>query len=117
MYRTWIPLLAMFIFTFSAVGQTTRPAGEPAKENAELKARIAKLESYVAELEAKLDKAKPKFSPRADASPFHVSPPFQFPVPAPAPKAIPSPGLPPQTPKDGQRREFNGQEFFVIPLR
>jgi hypothetical protein len=128
-------VLALIVFVFPASAQTTHPAEELAKENAELKKRIEKLEAYVAELEAKVQPSKR--APRAQVvPPFRPAPyayelpapPFKVPTPAPTPlpKLHPTPpgGLPviPPSPRydvpgNWQKREFNGQEYYLVPLR
>ena len=133
--EAWMAMLATFLFVPPVVAQTTRPADELAKENAELKQRIEKLEAYVAELEKKVRSGKPV--PRVQIlppQPFRPAPygyelpalPFKLPVPAPLPKPpaikpIPPsvmPNLPPQSaPEHWKRREFNGAEYYLVPLR
>ena len=128
-------VLSCVLITSAAIGQTTRPADELAKENAELKKRIESLERYVGELESKLRAAKPALpSPRAEVRPFTPAPygyelprlPFKLPPPVQAPK-VPDvaprtpdnvvPALPPQSaPEQWKRREFNGAEYYLVPL-
>ena len=132
-----VSLLTAVLIAFPASAQTTRPADELAKENAELKKRIEQLEAYVAKLEAKLQpsKAKPAPGPRLEVRPFPrapygyelPSPPFKVPAPSPAPlpklpdaRRLPPtvvPDLPPQSvPENWKKREFNGMEFYLVPL-
>ena len=111
-----------------AAAQTTKPPADLAKENAALRAYVDKLEARVAELEAKQQQQK-RPGPRADVRPFTPVPPYQFELPqppfklpTPAPtqprnnlRIIPPPGR--SVPDTWRRHEFNGQEFYLIPLQ
>ena len=133
-------LVVCVLLARPSFGQTTRPSDELAKENAELKKRIEKLEAYVAELEAKVRRARkptivtpaPRVIPRLPA-PYGYelpAPPFKLPsppiVPAPRlPEIEPAPEAPNNTlpprprqsaPDTWKRHEFNGQEFYLVPL-
>jgi hypothetical protein len=134
-----LAMISCIVLASPTLGQTTRPAAELAKENAELKKRMEKLEAYVAELEAKVRASKPSASapPRADVRRFRAAPygyelpapPFNVPMPVPTPPKLPDikptprsmPVVPPpsqfQAPENWQRREFNGSEFYLVPLR
>lgn len=133
-------MLAIFMLACApslASAQATRPSGpggDMARENAELKQRVEKLEAYVAQLEAKLRSTQP--APRADAGrprpapygfelpapPFRVRPAPRAPalprVVPPPPDVLRNPPQPPASPvpEQWQRREFNGQDFYLIPL-
>jgi hypothetical protein len=126
---------ALLLLTDTGFAQTTEPSPGLAKENAELKQRIEKLEAYVNELEAKLRASKSAAkSPRAEIRPFTPAPygyelpqlPFRAPV-APTPRfpqikpraeANVVPPLPGQsTPDQWKRREFNGAEYYLVPLK
>jgi len=128
-----ITVLAAFLLTLivrSAVAQTTKPPADLAKENADLRAYVEKLESRVAELESKLKEEQKKPIPRVEIRPPAPAPfgyqlpaqPFRIPTPTPAPRlpdnSLRIAPLPNQsTPGNWQRHEFNGQEFYLIPLR
>jgi hypothetical protein len=122
-------VLVVLVFVHPSAAQTTKPPAELAKENAELRAYVEKLEARVAELEGKLKELR-KASPRAEVRPFNPrvpapygfelpQSPFKLPTPAPSqPRSelrIPAPGQ--QVPDNWRRREFNGQEYYLIPLR
>jgi hypothetical protein len=113
-----------------AIAQTTKPSADLAKENADLRAYAEKLEARVAELEAKLKEEQKKLSPRVEIRPLVPAPygyqlpaqPFRIPNPAPGPKSpdntLRIAPLPKEsTPENWRRHEFNGQEFYLIPLR
>ena len=122
-------VVVFFVFTIPAPAQTTpKPPADLAKENAELRAYAEKLEARVAELEAKLKDQQKRPSPRADVRPFTPVPPygyelpqqpFKLPAPTPTPPRnnlrILPPGQP--VPDSWRRHQFNGQEFYLIPLR
>jgi hypothetical protein len=110
--------------------QTTRPTEELAKENAELKKRVEKLEVYVGELEAKLRSAKPAPPQVFKVPPFpRIPAPYGYELPAPPfkqptpPRNVPAPGNPagadpaPPAPRGWERHQFNGIDFYVVPLR
>jgi len=120
----------LVLFTPPAAAQGTKPSADLAKENAELRAYVDKLESRIAALEAKMKEQAKKPTPRVEIRPLVPAPygyqlpaqPFQSPTPMPIPKApgnsIRIPLLPKQSaPDNWQRHEFNGQEFYLIPLR
>lgn len=131
-------LILSVLLTRPAFAQTTRPADDVANENAELKKRIDKLEAYVAELEAKLHAARaattpiptqPRAVPRIPA-PYGYelpSPPFRLPPPPPRvpdlkPTPVPPSNLVPPLPRQSapeqwKRHEFNGMEYYVVPLK
>jgi hypothetical protein len=131
-----IAVLATFVIVLlavPAVAQTTMPPADLAKENAELRAYVDTLESRIAELEAKLkdqQRQEKKSGPRVEIRPFAPAPygyplpapPFRPLTPTPAPKSpdnslriMPLPNQ--STPDTWRRHEFNGQEFYLIPLR
>ena len=124
--RAMIPMLAVCLLTLPAAAQTTKPSADLQRENQELRAYVDKLEARIAELEAKL-KAQTKPAPRAQAAPFKPAPygyqlpapPFHVPppsVPAPTPNLrMPAPGE--RIPDSWQRHQFNGQEFYLVPLK
>ncbi|MEA2711380.1 MAG: hypothetical protein QOF78_3981 [Phycisphaerales bacterium] len=129
MRQASIALLAaifLAVVTIPAAAQTTKPPADLAKENAELRAYADKLESRIAELEARVKEQQKKPAPRVDARPFIPAPfgyelphpPFRLP-PAPIqPRSnlrVPAPGQ--AVPDTWRRHEFNGQEFYLIPLR
>ena len=119
--------LFLVLFALPAAAQTTKPPADLAKENAELRAYVDKLEARIAELEATLAEQQKKLAPRVEVRPFAPSPygyqlpavPFKAPTPAPIqPRSnlrIPAPGE--SVPDTWRRHEFNGQEFYLIPLR
>ena len=125
--------MLMSIAAIPAVAETTRPSPDLAKENAELRAYVEKLEARIADLQAKLKTQQNQASPRAQIRPSIPAPygyqlpavPFQIPTPPPATPAprlpdrgLTIPSLPNQSAPDTWRRhEFNGQEFYLIPLR
>jgi len=133
MHCASIAVLAVFVLALSAVpavAQTTQPPANLAKENAELRAYVDKLEARIAELEAKLKAEQKKPSPRVEIRPQIPAPygyqlpalPFRVPIPTPAPKSpdsslriLPMPNQ--SAPDTWKRHEFNGQEFYLIPLR
>ena len=123
-------LVVFVVFTVPAAAQTTKPPGDLAKENAALRAYVENLEARVAELEAKLKEPQKRPSPRADVRPFTPIPPYGYELPQPpfkltppAPTPVPPRNnlriVPPRQsiPENWQRHEFNGQEFYLIPLR
>lgn len=126
--RALIAILGACLLCVPAAAQTTRPTADPAKENAELRAYVDRLEARIAELEAKVQ-AQAKRSPHLLRPPLiapHAyqlpAPPFKLPAlpspaPAPAPniRILPAPSKP--IPDTWRRHEFNGQEFYLIPLR
>ena len=133
--------LLVIILAVPAAGQTTKPsAADLDKANAALRAYVEKLESRIAEKDAKIrelestmKKLREEFSRlRADVRPFTPQlpapygfqlpqQPFKLPTPAPSQpprnefRVLPAPGQ--QVPDNWQRREFNGQEYYLIPLR
>lgn len=137
MRRASIALLAALIFAIPAAAgaPATKPGADLAKENADLRAYVEKLEARIAELEATLkQQAKPR--PRFEVRPLPVPPRgFQIPrgpltLPAPAPVPLPrrADPIPPNTlrvvpppsgsvPENWQRREFNGLDFYLVPLK
>src|SRR5436190_20493636 len=86
----------LVLFAIPAPAQTTKPSGDLTKENAELRAYVEKLESRVAELEAKLRERQKEAGPRVQIRPFTPAPygyqlpaqPFAIPTPAPRPPAL-----------------------------
>jgi hypothetical protein len=125
----------LVLFAIPAAAQTTKPSADLARENVELRAYAEKLESRIAELEAKLKEQKKDSSPRLEIRPFMPAPygyqlpavPFRIPTPTPAPR-LPEmkppmsrdliPALPRQSaPEQWKRHEFNGQEFYLVPLQ
>jgi len=128
---------ALFVlaFTLPAAAQTTssttKSASELAKENAELRAYADKLEARVAELERALKSRQSESAPRprAESRPLTPAPygyqlpqfPFNLPAPAPTPpradnlRVLPAPSQP--IPDTWRRHEFNGQEYYLVPLR
>jgi hypothetical protein len=127
---TVLAALFLTLITLPATAQTTKPPADLAKENAELRAYVEKLESRVAELESKLKEEQKKAGTRVEIRPPVPAPygfqlpaqPFRIPTPPPAPRlpdhGLRNPTLPNQsTPDNWQRHEFNGQEFYLIPLR
>ena len=122
-------LTALFLLfvTFPAAGQTTKPPADLAKENAQLRAYAEKLEARIAELEMKLKEEQKKASTRM-AIRRVIPAPYGYQLPAHPPP--PPPTRTPIQPHDGfriappspvpetwKRHEFNGQEFYLIPLR
>src|SRR5688500_17711802 len=96
MRRAWIAVLAASIFSVPAVAQTTKPAPDLSRENAELRAYAEKLEARIADLEAKLKEQQKKSRPRADARPFTPAPapaPYGYQLPHP-PFKLPTPAVP-----------------------
>ncbi len=144
MHRAFLAVPAAFlviILAAPAAAQTTRPSADLEKANAALRAYVERLESRIAEkdakireLEATMKKLREEYArPRADVRPFapRVPAPFgfelpqqPFKVPTPAPsqppprnpfRLLPAPGQ--QVPDNWQRHHFNGQEYYLIPLR
>jgi uncharacterized coiled-coil protein SlyX len=130
--------LLVIMLAVPAAAQTTKPSADLEKANAALRAYVEKLESRIAEKEAKIreleatmKKLREQYArPRADVRPFtpqapapyrfELPQPFRLPTPAPSPprnefRVLPAPGQ--QVPDNWQRREFNGQEYYLIPLR
>jgi hypothetical protein len=126
-----VSFLVLIALPAAAPAQTTKPPADLAKENAELRAYVEKLEARIAELEAKVKNQQKESGPRVEIRPFAPAPygyqlpaqPFPAPtLPRVAPKSpenslriSPVPNLAP--PNNWQRHEFNGQEFYLIPLR
>ena len=131
--------LLVSILAVPAAAQTTKPSADLDKANAALRAYVEKLESRIAEKDAKireLEAAMKKLReesarPRADVRPFRPQvpapygfelpqQPFRLPTPAPSQprdefRVLPAPGQ--QVPDNWQRRQFNGQDYYLIPLR
>jgi uncharacterized coiled-coil protein SlyX len=134
-----VPAALLMILAVPAAAQTTKPSADLEKANAALRAYVEKLEARIAEkdakireLEATMKKLREEFSrPRADVRPFTPQvpapygfelpqQPFKIPTPAPTQprnelRILPGPGQ--QVPDNWRRRQFNGQEYYLIPLR
>jgi hypothetical protein len=129
-------LLVIILLAVPAAAQTTQPSAENlAKANAALRAYVEKLETRLAEKDAKIrelegtmKKLREEFSrPRADVRPFtpQAPAPYGFELPqqpfrVPGQprnefRVLPAPGQ--QVPDNWQRHHFNGHEYYLIPLR
>jgi hypothetical protein len=132
--------LLVIMLAVPAAAQTTKPSAENLeKANAALRAYVEKLESRIAEkdakireLEAAMKRLRDEYSrPRTDVRPFTPQvpapygfelpqQPFKLPTPAPSQprnelRVLPAPGQ--QVPDNWRRHQFNGQEYYLIPLR
>ena len=67
---------------------------------------IAELKDQIGRLQTGLDRLKERLETLEEAHQLRI-----LTVPAPAPRPLANP-----IPPDWQRREFNGQEYFIIPL-
>ncbi len=124
----WLTASSFMLLDMPAAGQTTKPSPDLAKENAQLRAYAEKLEARIAELEMKLKEEQKKASTRMAIRPAIPAPygyqlpaqPFKLPTPTPAPiQPYDDLSVPPplRVPDTWKRHEFNGQAFYLIPLR
>jgi hypothetical protein len=106
--------------------QTAPAQRDLERENAQLRERIGNLEAMVKDLQEQNSRLRARLkAPMPTTRPFD----FRFPkgaIPLPPAPALPVPKEPvvpmppkapdvPEPPK-GERREFNGQPYYVIPL-
>ena len=116
-----VAILGM-LSVFAAYAAEPAPERDLAKENAELQAKVEKLQKRVRELEAEL--ARRSFVlptppipalPPTQPSPFYIPNPFATPKPkSPSVPIVPSPQW---VPGGWQEREFNGLHYYLIPLQ
>ena len=83
----------------AAANRVVLSADSERQEIAELKKQIGRLQTELEGLKQRLETLEEAHQPRI------------LTVPAPTPRRLANP-----IPPDWQRREFNGQEYFIIPL-
>ena len=117
--------IALAVLFLASISFAAAPATQPSleKENAQLKARIAELEAKVAQLQ--LEVAKLRAAPLSLRQNL-VAPPMRFNFKdgryEVAPQATPyrapeSQYAAPIIPPDAVPQQFNGQPFYLIPLK
>jgi hypothetical protein len=118
-----IALAVLFLapISFAATAPATQPSLE--KENAALKARLAELEVKVAQLQQEVKQLRA--IPPSLRGNLMVPGPLQFNfkdgryevLPQPTPPSASGPYAAPIVPPNSVPQQFNGQPFYLIPLK